>query len=214
MMNASPQATKGGRLVRTAHGEAQRQALVDAAYHLIASGGFEHLRTRDIAARAGVNIATLHYYFATKEDLIRGVVERVHAELATVYAPSPTGAGRTPLEELRGEFADAQQRMRETPETFVILLELSLRALRDPAIQKMLTEMNTDWQSHVESYLAAGIGQGVFRSDLDVPTAAAVLIATIKGSLMQSMTRQAFPLDRVAAEVERWLTGNAPPSAD
>src|SRR5262245_22947736 len=52
----------------------RRRALVAAAYRRIASGGFEGLRTRDVAADVGVNVATLHYYFPTKEALIRGVI--------------------------------------------------------------------------------------------------------------------------------------------
>ena len=55
--------------------EDRRQALVGAAYAQIARQGFEGLRTRDVAAEVGVNIATLHYYFPSKESLIRGVVE-------------------------------------------------------------------------------------------------------------------------------------------
>src|SRR2546430_7157743 len=54
---------------RTTHADERRRSLVLAAYDLIAEKGFEDLRTRDVAARAGVNIATLHYYFASKEDL-------------------------------------------------------------------------------------------------------------------------------------------------
>jgi AcrR family transcriptional regulator len=46
-----------------------------AAFSQIAEHGFEGLRTRDVAAEVGVNIATLHYYFPTKESLIRGVLE-------------------------------------------------------------------------------------------------------------------------------------------
>src|SRR5919204_6244694 len=52
----------------------RRRALVAAAYARIASDGFEGLRTRDVAADVGVNIATLHYYFPTKEALIRAVI--------------------------------------------------------------------------------------------------------------------------------------------
>src|SRR5690349_14768911 len=52
----------------------RRQALVAAAFGRIANDGFEGLRTRDVAADVGVNIATLHYYFPTKEALIRGVI--------------------------------------------------------------------------------------------------------------------------------------------
>src|SRR6186997_1319109 len=63
----------------------RRQALIAAAYQRIASQGFEGLRTRDVAADAGVNIATLHYHFPTKEALIRGVIghamERFRATL-------------------------------------------------------------------------------------------------------------------------------------
>jgi AcrR family transcriptional regulator len=202
-MRASPTTSAPGRTAHTAHGEVQRKALVHAAYDLIAQGGFEHLRTRSVAARAGVNIATLHYYFATKEDLIRAVVERVHSELANFSAPP-----RTPLEELRVEFADVERQMRETPATFVVLFELHMRAMRDPVIHAMLSEMDATFQSHVEAYLADGVQQGMFRADLDVPAAAAILVATIKGSILQlAFMRRTFPLDRVAAEFERWLTG-------
>src|SRR5438105_15545698 len=54
----------------------RRRALVAAAFRRIAEEGFEGLRTRDVAADVGVNIATLHYYFPTKEALIRGVIGR------------------------------------------------------------------------------------------------------------------------------------------
>src|SRR5437773_6954831 len=60
---------------RTAEGLDRKTALVQAAYRAIAAEGFEGLRTRDVADEAGVNVATLHYYFPTKEQLIRGVVE-------------------------------------------------------------------------------------------------------------------------------------------
>src|SRR5919204_449135 len=52
----------------------RRRALIAAAYARIANEGFEGLRTREVAADVGVNIATLHYYFPTKDALIRAVV--------------------------------------------------------------------------------------------------------------------------------------------
>ena len=54
------------------HKEDRQQALVLAAFNQIAERGFEGLRTREVAAGVGLNIATLHYYFPTKEALIRG----------------------------------------------------------------------------------------------------------------------------------------------
>src|SRR5689334_25424993 len=118
----------GGHVPHTSRGEAQRRALVDAAYHLIAEGGFERLRTRDIAARAGVNIATLHYYFATKEDLIRGVVDALVKRFRTQQVPALAEQPRSPLIELRQELQDAQYQIRKSPEIFSVLFELDLRS--------------------------------------------------------------------------------------
>ena len=61
----------------------RRQELVRAAFQLIAKNGFEGLRTRDVADLVGVNIATLHYYFPTKESLIRGVLEHAMGRFRT-----------------------------------------------------------------------------------------------------------------------------------
>src|SRR5579871_1846303 len=98
-------AERSEKTPHTAHGEAQRRALARAAYDLIAEKGFEGLRTRDVAERAGVNVATLHYYFKSKEDLIRGVVGLLREYLS---APLLQPGSRGPLEELCRELADVQ----------------------------------------------------------------------------------------------------------
>src|SRR5260370_42301093 len=105
-----------GDRTRAAHRDERRRSLVLAAYQLIAEGGFEQLRTRDVAARAGVNIATLHYYFARKEDLIAGVVEYLLKQFMTAYLPGSSFEMRTPLEQILGELAEMQYLLQEKPE--------------------------------------------------------------------------------------------------
>lgn len=194
----------------TPHGQAQRAALVDAAYHLIAEGGFEHLRTREVASRAGVNIATLHYYFATKEDLIRAVVERMREEFMTIHAPGLEEAGASPLEELRHEIVDMRYHIEHAPQTYVVLFELSLRALRDSAISAIMREMDRGWREHIENILTEGARQGIFRADLDIPVVAATMVAFFKGASLQLMTRrETFDIDRVLKELEHGLLASA-----
>src|SRR5919201_2737422 len=72
----------------------RRLALVAAAYRRIATDGFEGLRTRDVARAVGVNIATLHYYFPTKEDLIRSVIGHAMSRFQTTLAAAGTAADR------------------------------------------------------------------------------------------------------------------------
>src|SRR3954463_6658983 len=53
----------------------RRAAIAKAARELIVEKGVEGLRTRDIADRVGINIATLHYHVPSKEGLIELVAE-------------------------------------------------------------------------------------------------------------------------------------------
>src|SRR5437667_12842488 len=75
--------------------EGREQALVQAAFNLIAERGFEGLRTREVAAEVGLNIATLHYYFPTKEALIRGVIAHAMERFRSTLAPH--GSSGDPL---------------------------------------------------------------------------------------------------------------------
>jgi len=62
--------------VGTAKGERRRQELVTAAAELLRSGGFEAVRHRAVAERAGLPLASTTYYFGSLDDLVSAAVER------------------------------------------------------------------------------------------------------------------------------------------
>src|SRR5438876_1403887 len=189
-------------------GDERRRSLVQAAYQLIAEGGFERLRTRDVAARTGVNIATLHYYFARKEDLIRSVVEYLLQQFMTAYLPGSPFEMKTPLEQIRGELAEMQYLLQKQPEMFIVLNELVLRSLHDPAIHSMIQWLDEGWHTYLEKVIRDGIEQKLFRADLDPGSAATWLILLTKGTTLHYMTNPgAIDFDRIRADVEHWLTG-------
>src|SRR5438309_11315504 len=107
----------------------RQEALVQAAFELIAERGFEGLRTRDVAGKVGVNIATLHYYFPTKEKLMRGVVGYAMGRFRTTLQPAGS-----PGEKLRTHFAAVRRLARDEPKVFAGLGELAMRARRVRAI--------------------------------------------------------------------------------
>ncbi|MGO9177885.1 MAG: TetR/AcrR family transcriptional regulator [Candidatus Limnocylindrales bacterium] len=191
----------------TAHGTEQQAALVRVAFDLIAERGFEGLRTRDVAAGAGLNIATLHYYFPTKEDLIRGVLAAAVQRFRTQEGSDPDVPPPDPLVQLRAFLRSRQRQMLEDPELFTVLLELSTRAIRDPAIRASMRQTDEEWRAHLAALLRAGVEAGVLRSDLDVPAAAAGLVALSKGVHLQMVMRPDGVPEGLDAETERWLTG-------
>jgi AcrR family transcriptional regulator len=189
-------------------GDERRRSLVQAAYHLIAEGGFERLRTRDVAARAGVNIATLHYYFARKEDLIQGVVEYLLQHFMTAYLPGSSFEMKTPLEQIRGELKELQYLLQEKPDMFIVLNELVLRSLHDPTIHRMIKWLDEGWHAYLEQVIRSGIEQGQFRANLDPDSAATWVIVLTKGTTLHYMTNpEAVNFERIREDVEHWLTG-------
>lgn len=189
----------------TPHGDERRQGLVLAAYYVIAEQGFEGLRTRNVAARAGVNIATLHYYFATKEDLIRGVVDSIEQQFAEQNARI-TLQGATAREQMHAELRHALEIKRDRPELQIVLHELFLRSLRDVAVHEIFSGMDTGWHRTIMAIVSAGIAEGSFRADLDVDATASAIIAFIKGASIQlAREPETFAYERVVAQFERWL---------
>jgi AcrR family transcriptional regulator len=194
-------------IVPKTQGDERRRSLIEAAYHLIAEGGFEGLRTRNVAARAGVNIATLHYYFARKEDLIQGVVEYLLQQFMMAYLPGSPFEMKTPLEKIRGELAELQYLLREKQEMFIVFHELVLRSVHDPAIKRMIKWLDEGWHSYLVQVIRAGKEQGLFRADLDPEHAATWLILLNKGTALHWMTSpETVDFDRIWTDVERWLT--------
>ncbi|MFN8682363.1 TetR/AcrR family transcriptional regulator [Paracoccus sp. P2] len=57
-------------------GAATRTQIMDVAEAIISEAGPDAVSVRDIASRAGVNLAAISYHFGSKENLFKEVVER------------------------------------------------------------------------------------------------------------------------------------------
>src|SRR5258708_12142763 len=126
----------------------RRRALIGAAYRRIADEGFEGLRTRDVAADVGVNVATLHYYFRTKEALIRAVVAHAMERFRTTFVP-----GRSPGAQLEAHFHGVRRLVRDEPELFTVMGELAQRSARDPVIAAIFKDTRETWHGTLRALL-------------------------------------------------------------
>lgn len=118
--------------------------------------GYEGATTRQIAAAAGVNVATLAYHFGGKEGLYRAVLDRMYARMLTVALPSPLAA-------------DPRERVRQAVDAlwaFALAHELEIRLLlrqmldRDP----LRSEVGSRWTPEAT---AAGLK---LLATVDLPT--------------------------------------------
>jgi AcrR family transcriptional regulator len=182
----------------------RREALVGAAFAVIAADGFEGLRTRKVADAVGVNVATLHYYYPDKEALVRAVVEYAVGRLHTVATVRlPAGARRAaPGEELREHVLASLRQMREEPALFLVLSEIGVRAARDPHVARVLASSNGEWFGYLTTLLRAGVDAGALRADLHPEAAAGVIISFLRGAFAQARDAN---IEAAAHEVLRLL---------
>jgi AcrR family transcriptional regulator len=188
----------------------RRQQLVSIAMQQIASKGFEGLRFQEVAKGAGINNATLYYHFPTKEALIQGVVSHLAEELKKTRH-SQNDVPTTAREELRLEFQDLRKLLRAQPKLFIVLTELSLRGLREPAIDKMEKRREGFWREHLSGIIQRGIEQGVFRRGIHLQPAVTALMAQFKGigyhaTLGKRKWREVDEaIAEIARQVEHWF---------
>src|SRR6267143_5012237 len=179
----------------------RQEALVQAAYDLLAERGFEGLRTRDIAAKVGVNIATLHYYYPTKEKLIRGVVGYAMGRFRSTLQPADS-----PGEQLRAHFAGVRRLARTEPELFVVMGELAMRGRRDRAIAAIVRDVDATWQKVLTTLLRRAAKEGAIANGAKADDLAALIVATLKGLfILPGDGREPKEVDRQLRALERLI---------
>jgi len=183
------------------HKTQRRHELVEAAFRRIAEGGLEGLRTRDVAADAGVNIATLHYYFPTKESLIRGVVASALLRFREAMPKEGSAA-----DQLRWHLSALRKLLKEDAELFAVLGELSLRAPRDPVIAQIMKDTDDPWHRNVAELLRRAIAEGCLDPALNPDDTAALMIVAIKGIIFSTVAAlRPVRVDQTFDQLERWL---------
>jgi|SRR5579872_5176093 TetR/AcrR family transcriptional regulator len=118
-----------------------KRLILEAAEAVFAETGFKGATTAAIAARAGVPKANLHYYFPTKEELYRSVIERVLT--AWLAAASSFDQSDDPSEALARYIGAKMDLAREMPLSSRIWATEIMRGA--PAIQDFLDTTLTQW---------------------------------------------------------------------
>lgn len=117
---------------------AARQRLIDAGIALFGRHGLPGTSTRDIARRAGTNIAGIAYHFGGKNQLYLACAEHIATTLRAGVAAgfagstSATAAPSTPAEELRSILTVIARFMLATPE-IAAFARFVMREQMDPS---------------------------------------------------------------------------------
>lgn len=125
------------------HSDPTKQALLQAAASEFATSGFQLTRVRNIASRAGTNVAAVNYHFGSKEGLYFAVLHQLMS----------ANIERFPLVADPGKNASVEDRFRHavgnllrrfaSPDRPAFIAELMVRELANPtpALDRLLGEL-------------------------------------------------------------------------
>jgi AcrR family transcriptional regulator len=176
---------------------------VAAAVVVLAERGSHDSSIKEIARAAGVAPGLVHYYFASKGELLLEVVReacRSYREaMAVLELPGD------PIERTRALLGWSKQRGLEMPEWYRLMVDLDALALRDAGLSREVSELKREVRDHTAALVAdveakVGVPLGPTHSGL-----ASVIIPAMDGLILQKLVDPSFDLEAGLDALERLL---------
>jgi AcrR family transcriptional regulator len=177
-------------MVKTTSGVIRKEQIVSAAIDRLAAVGFEGFRVGDVAKDVGINNATLIHHYPSKVALIKAVVERFTQRFEAVAELTNTDG--TPHAKLARHMQSSVELMRTSPEMFVVLNEIMIRARRDAEISHLVSVPLIAWRQHIVSLLISPLDQSNVTARSSAEETATACMAQLLGmGLLLSSTDHA-----------------------
>jgi TetR/AcrR family transcriptional regulator, regulator of biofilm formation and stress response len=127
-------------------------AILDATLKLIAKGGVDAVRYRDVASESGVPLGTISYQYPSREELIRSAFKHFLAANETSLRRLAAGVRLREPRDVAKLIADILEDEFKSPDRIHLSeFELLVYAARDPQMAEMLAE----WDRRLTAELGA-----------------------------------------------------------
>lgn len=164
-----------------------RRVLLEAAIGELAEKGWGGLRTRELAERAGVNKALVHYHFGSMDNLrfeaVASVMGGVVNDAAAVLLEAANLA-----EGLRS-FGESVKTFTSDDPSSVVLMEAMLHVPRDERLGEMMYRALGFYEEALRERIQEEIESGELPADTDPAGLATALTALLDGLVLHAYMR-------------------------
>jgi len=139
-----------------------KERILEAAQRLFAEKGFWGTSVQDITDAAKVNKAMLFYYFKSKENLYRSLVQEILGDILNALSEK-AHAHKDPMEKFHA-MMDVYNELCFQPKNFMIF-KIMFQDVIGPGerVKECIRGNMQDVLSLIESVINEGISQGIFR---------------------------------------------------
>lgn len=145
---------------------ATREALIGAAIEAFSRNGFAGARVDEIAHAAGVNKQLVYHHFESKQGLYLVALETVYSQIREKEQTLSLDT-LEPVEAMRQLVGFSFDYLAEHPEFIALLADENRSQGQHILASERLRTMHSPFIEMLESTLARGVRQGVFRADWD-----------------------------------------------
>lgn len=150
----------------TARAVRTREDILDVATAEFAANGYAGARVDEIAARTRTTKRMIYYYFTSKEGLYLSVLERVYAQIRRVERGVRIDE-LSPSDALR-KLAEATYDHHTTHQEFIQLVSIeNIHRAEHLRQSPTILRENATAITVLEGVIQRGVGEGVFREDID-----------------------------------------------
>jgi AcrR family transcriptional regulator len=161
--------------------EAYRDAILNAAQRVLASGRFGEAKVAEIAEQAGVSVGTLYNYFSSKEEVLASLFERGRSTLFGLIESLPEA--EKPTEQIRCMIERTFEFIEENGSAFITYLRVvSSEAPEYCGMARVGgSEDRARFLGPLEEMLGRAAGGGAVRGDIEPRLLAAGLFSLMNG---------------------------------
>jgi AcrR family transcriptional regulator len=159
--------------------------IINHAIELFAEKGFEGSSIRDLAARAGVNVAMVNYYFGSKEKLFESMVEDRASYTRGLLDEIANNTSYTDIDKM-DRIIDAYINKLFSNRKFHRVMHQEMMLSQRESLQQGIVNVIYPNSVIIKSVIEAGIKKGTFRK-VDVPLVIATMVGTINQVLLSKI---------------------------
>jgi TetR/AcrR family transcriptional regulator, cholesterol catabolism regulator len=200
-MQVSPQ-TANGKVTKA---ERTRARLIEVAKRLYQEHGSDHVTVRRIAAAAKIEAGSIYYHFASRDEIMRAVLESGvgGAQQEVMQAIAEAGADSSPLERLRAALgAHLKYTLREHFSSRLKSIRRLPKRLREHHMQQ-----EREYAAIFANLLLEAQRKGLLRADLDLSVVRMLSMGALTWVAEWYDPKGAMTPDDIADEFMRMLTG-------
>lgn len=185
--------------------ELRKVQIVEAAFGVISTKGYNNFTIEDIANQAGLSKGGVLHYFKTKEDILINLLERIH-DLLEQNIQTRSNKYRTTEKKLKSIIITYISVAKKLPASYIVLVDFWAQISVNERIRHINNKIYELMYLEVEKAILTGMDEGIFRKVDASNVAHAVTSMIINVAIQWTFNNSIYNINRMTKTCMDMLT--------